>query len=351
MNDNVAADVPGHLRALICPSTSGWHSRAAAARAATRSSPPRSGSKPSSGSCTPPTISSPAARPIANFLPLLAERFARQRLRALANVEGKSNDGKPVVLFLCTHNAGRSQMALGFFTHLAGDAAVAWSGGSEPGNEVNPAAVAAMAERRHRHLRRVPQTLDRRDRASRRCRRHHGLRRRLPGVPGAAATRNGSSTTPPARTSTPSARSATTSNDGCAVCSPSSKSASMRSRIVTHSRCPTCPGAFHRSSSSGMPWLIRVSGAFRSQSSTGFAPATPTRRPAPGYSPLLALNGPLATHSTTNRNTASSWSSTARPTDTTDIEVAITKATEPPTYPDTNPRDRTERCIHRTSQQ
>ncbi len=69
---------------------------------------------------------------IANFLPLLAERFARQRLRALAKVEGKQHDGKPIVLFLCTHNAGRSQMAMGFFTHLAGDAAVAWSGGSEP---------------------------------------------------------------------------------------------------------------------------------------------------------------------------------------------------------------------------
>lgn len=84
---------------------------------------------------------------IPNFLPLLAERFARQRLRALAKIEGKHHDGKPTVLFLCTHNAGRSQMAMGFFTHLASDAAVAWSGGSEPGNEVNPAAVAAMAER------------------------------------------------------------------------------------------------------------------------------------------------------------------------------------------------------------
>jgi len=83
---------------------------------------------------------------IPNFLPLLAERFARQRLRALAKVEGKSSDGKPIVLFLCTHNAGRSQMAMGFFTQLAGDAAVAWSGGSEPGDEVNPAAVQAMAE-------------------------------------------------------------------------------------------------------------------------------------------------------------------------------------------------------------
>ena len=52
----------------------------------------------------------------------------------------------PTVLFLCVHNAGRSQMALGWFNHLAGGAAVAWSGGSEPGSEINPAAVQAMAE-------------------------------------------------------------------------------------------------------------------------------------------------------------------------------------------------------------
>jgi arsenate reductase (thioredoxin) len=84
---------------------------------------------------------------VVRFLPLLAERFARQRLQALARVEGLHADGKPVVLFLCTHNAGRSQMALGFFEALTGEAAVAWSGGSTPGREVNPVAVAAMAER------------------------------------------------------------------------------------------------------------------------------------------------------------------------------------------------------------
>lgn len=83
---------------------------------------------------------------IPNFLPLLAERFTRQRLHALARVENKISNPKPTVLFLCTHNAGRSQMALGYFTHLAGDRAVAWSGGSEPGNEINPAAIAAMSE-------------------------------------------------------------------------------------------------------------------------------------------------------------------------------------------------------------
>jgi len=84
---------------------------------------------------------------ITKFLPLMAERFARQRLRAMAKIEGLRDDGKPTVLFLCVHNAGRSQMAMGFFAHLAGDAAVAWSGGSEPGVEVNPAAIAAMRER------------------------------------------------------------------------------------------------------------------------------------------------------------------------------------------------------------
>ncbi len=56
------------------------------------------------------------------------------------------NEGVPTVLFLCVHNAGRSQMALGWFNHLAGDRAVAWSGGSEPASAINPVAVAAMAE-------------------------------------------------------------------------------------------------------------------------------------------------------------------------------------------------------------
>ena len=57
-----------------------------------------------------------------------------------------TNAPKPTVLFLCVHNAGRSQMALGWFKHLAGGRAIAWSGGSEPGDEVNPVAIAAMAE-------------------------------------------------------------------------------------------------------------------------------------------------------------------------------------------------------------
>ena len=83
---------------------------------------------------------------VIKWLPLLAEKFARQRLTALARVEGKSDDTRPTVLFLCVHNAGRSQMAMGWFKEMAGDRAVAWSGGSEPSSQVNPAAIEAMAE-------------------------------------------------------------------------------------------------------------------------------------------------------------------------------------------------------------
>jgi protein-tyrosine-phosphatase len=83
---------------------------------------------------------------VPNYLPLLAERFARQRLRALTRVEDKAKDGKPAVLFLCVHNAGKSQMALGFFHRYAGHRAFGWSGGSEPGDALNKYSVEAMAE-------------------------------------------------------------------------------------------------------------------------------------------------------------------------------------------------------------
>jgi arsenate reductase (thioredoxin) len=53
---------------------------------------------------------------------------------------------KPSVLFVCVHNAGRSQMAAGFLTHLGGGQVEVRSAGSIPGDKVNPSAVAAMAE-------------------------------------------------------------------------------------------------------------------------------------------------------------------------------------------------------------
>jgi protein-tyrosine-phosphatase len=56
------------------------------------------------------------------------------------------NRSRPAVLFVCVHNAGRSQMAAGFLRHLAGDRVDVLSAGSQPADQVNPAAVAAMAE-------------------------------------------------------------------------------------------------------------------------------------------------------------------------------------------------------------
>ncbi|XLE02365.1 arsenate reductase ArsC [Streptomyces sp. 184] len=65
----------------------------------------------------------------------------------MAQAAGTGADGRPVVLFLCAHNAGRSLMAMGLMARLAGNRAVAWSAGSAPGAAVNAAAVAAMGER------------------------------------------------------------------------------------------------------------------------------------------------------------------------------------------------------------
>ena len=53
---------------------------------------------------------------------------------------------RPTVLFVCVHNAGRSQMAAGYLRYLAGDRIEVLSAGSQPGNQINPVAVAAMAE-------------------------------------------------------------------------------------------------------------------------------------------------------------------------------------------------------------
>lgn len=81
------------------------------------------------------------------WVPLLAERFARDRLRALIRLDADISTLKPSVLFLCVHNAGRSQMAAGWMRHIAGDEVDVFSGGSEPAELVNQAAVAAMAEK------------------------------------------------------------------------------------------------------------------------------------------------------------------------------------------------------------
>ena len=81
-----------------------------------------------------------------SFVPLFVERYTRQRLRALGRVEGAIARDVPLVVFLCVHNSGRSQMAAGWLRHLSGDGTEVFSGGSNPASEVNPAAIASMAE-------------------------------------------------------------------------------------------------------------------------------------------------------------------------------------------------------------
>ncbi len=80
------------------------------------------------------------------FVPVLAHRFARERLKALARAEGLVTTAEPEVLFVCVHNAGRSQMAAGLLTLRSGGRVHVRSAGSDPGDAVNPLAVAAMEE-------------------------------------------------------------------------------------------------------------------------------------------------------------------------------------------------------------
>ena len=80
-------------------------------------------------------------------IPSVSARLsAAHRLVADTLRKDRSMGVKPSVLFVCVHNAGRSQMAAGFLTALAGDAVEVRSAGSAPADEVNPAAVQAMAE-------------------------------------------------------------------------------------------------------------------------------------------------------------------------------------------------------------
>jgi protein-tyrosine-phosphatase len=80
------------------------------------------------------------------WIPVLVERLTNDRLRALVRLESDATDLNSSILFLCVHNAGRSQMAAGWARHLAGNQVDVFSGGSEPAEEVNRAAVAAMEE-------------------------------------------------------------------------------------------------------------------------------------------------------------------------------------------------------------
>jgi protein-tyrosine-phosphatase len=79
-------------------------------------------------------------------LPVLAGRFARERLTAAAKLEGLTHTTVPEVLFLCVHNAGRSQMAAALLDQMSGGKVHVRSAGSEPGGQINPVVTEVMAE-------------------------------------------------------------------------------------------------------------------------------------------------------------------------------------------------------------
>ncbi|MFC7623199.1 arsenate reductase ArsC [Microlunatus sp. GCM10028923] len=84
---------------------------------------------------------------IHTFLPVLTARFAREQLTAAAQASGTQSKTVPELLFVCVHNAGRSQMAAALADHLFGGRVHVRSAGSAPTGEVNPLAVEALRER------------------------------------------------------------------------------------------------------------------------------------------------------------------------------------------------------------
>ena len=82
-----------------------------------------------------------------NFLPILTERFARDQLLAAAQAEGKIATTVPEILFVCVHNAGRSQMAAALAKHLSAGKVHVRSAGSQPDHQINPLTIQALAER------------------------------------------------------------------------------------------------------------------------------------------------------------------------------------------------------------
>lgn len=84
---------------------------------------------------------------VQTYLPILVRRYATELLAAKAQADGLSSRGVPELLFVCVHNAGRSQMAAAIAEHLAPGRVHVRSAGSSPTGELNPQAIAVLAER------------------------------------------------------------------------------------------------------------------------------------------------------------------------------------------------------------
>jgi arsenate reductase (thioredoxin) len=96
--------------------------------------------------CARESLDRLAGARVTAYLPTFTYRFTRERLKALAGVEGLIRPGRPELLFICERNAARSQMAAALARHHSEGWVEVHSAGSRPADQLNPAAVAVMAE-------------------------------------------------------------------------------------------------------------------------------------------------------------------------------------------------------------
>jgi protein-tyrosine-phosphatase len=98
------------------------------------------------GRCADEALAVYRNAPPQEYVPLLVHKFTRERLRATAQAQGAIVKDKPEVLFVCVHNAGRSQMAAALTAKLSEGSVHVRSAGSTPASEINAAVVEAMRE-------------------------------------------------------------------------------------------------------------------------------------------------------------------------------------------------------------
>ena len=96
--------------------------------------------------CVSDSYESLRSADVPDFIPVFVYRFTRERLRAKAQVGGQLHKETPEILFVCVHNAGRSQMAAVLMDRLSGGRVSVRSAGSAPAHEINPAVVQVMNE-------------------------------------------------------------------------------------------------------------------------------------------------------------------------------------------------------------
>jgi hypothetical protein len=157
---------------------------------------------------------------VPDYLPILTERFARDRLLAAAQAEGRIATSTPELLFVCVRNAGRSQIAAALAQHLSGGRVHVRSAGSAPTGEMLPFALQVLRERDIDVTEAFPKPLTTTSSTPRTSSSPWAAATPAPSSP-ESGTRTGTWPTPPTSPSRSSEPSRTTSRSGSPGCSPS----------------------------------------------------------------------------------------------------------------------------------